>query len=70
MYIKEKFRNNGLGGKLLEHGRKQAYKLGYKKVYLATSHIGYYEKYEWKYIGIGYHPWNEESRIYEVESTK
>jgi GNAT superfamily N-acetyltransferase len=70
LFIKKEIRNKGLGGILLNHGRKEAYKLGYKKVFLCTSHIGYYEKYQWKYIGIGYHLWNEESRIYEIESIK
>ena len=53
---------------LLEHGRKQAALLGFKKLYLATDHIGYYEKSQWNYIANGYHPWGEESRIYEIET--
>ncbi len=57
-----------LGSKLLEHGRIEAAKLGYKKVYLATDHNGYYERYGWVYIGKGIHPWGDESRIYEHDT--
>lgn len=68
LFVEETERNKGLGGKLLEHGRKQAGALGYKKLYLSTDHIGYYEKYSWKHIATGFHPWGAESRIYESET--
>lgn len=56
LYIEEKYRGKELGGRLLEHGRIEAAKLGYKKVYLATDHNGYYERYGWVHIGNGIHP--------------
>jgi GNAT superfamily N-acetyltransferase len=65
LFIEEKERGNELGEKLLSHGRKEAAQLGYKKIFLATNHIGYYEKYSWKYVATGFHPWGAESRIYE-----
>jgi GNAT superfamily N-acetyltransferase len=68
LYIDEKERGQQLGSKLLEHGRKEAGKLGFSKVYLCTDHDGYYEKYGWKHIGTGYHPWGENSKIYEADS--
>jgi hypothetical protein len=55
---------------LLEHGRKEAGKLGYDKLFLCTEHINYYEKYGWRKIGIGYHPWGEESSIYSADTIK
>jgi len=68
LYIDESHRGRQLGAKLLEHGRLQAGKQGFSKLYLCTDHVGYYEKYDWKHIGFGYHPWGEESRIYEATS--
>ena len=64
LYVDEKHRQQGLGGKLIEYTAKTASELGYENLYCCTDHIGYYEKYRFEYIGIGYHPWNETSRIY------
>jgi hypothetical protein len=65
LFIEDKERGNEYGKGLLLHGRHEAALLGYEKVYLATAHIGYYEKYSWHYIATGFHPWGAESRIYE-----
>lgn len=68
LYVEKEYRGKELGSKLLEHGRIEAAKQGYKKIYLCTDHVGYYEKYGWVYIGKGFHPWGEESRIYEHDT--
>ncbi|MBH1940286.1 GNAT family N-acetyltransferase [Mobilitalea sibirica] len=68
LYIEESERGKELGSQLLHHARFEAKKLGFSKVYLCTDHIGYYERYGWTYIGAGYHPWGEISRIYECDS--
>jgi GNAT superfamily N-acetyltransferase len=68
LYVEEKYRGKELGAKLQLHGRKEANKLGFNKIYLCTDHIGYYEKYGWTHIGTGYHPWGEESRLYEIHT--
>ena len=65
LFVDEKQRGKGLGGRLLAHAVLEAKNLGFEKVYLATDHVGFYEKYGWSFIGIGYHPWGDESRIYE-----
>ena len=46
---------------LLEKIKKGAM---YDRLYLCTDHTGFYERYGWKFIGTGYHPWGESSRIY------
>ncbi len=65
LFVEGKERGNEYGKELLLHGRHEAALLGYKKIYLATDHISYYEKYSWYYIATGFHPWGAESRIYE-----
>ncbi len=57
LYIDENHRGKSLGKVLLAHVKKDAAKSGFDRVYLSTSHIGYYEKYGFTYIGEGYHQW-------------
>ena len=68
VYIDENERGKELGSRLLEHGRKEAAKLGFPIVYLCTDHIGYYEKYGWRYKCQGYGVSGDPGRIYEAES--
>jgi len=65
LYVEEQHRGRKLGKVLLEHVRREAGNLGFKRIYLSTDHEGYYEQYGWTHIAYGYHPWGEESRIYE-----
>lgn len=67
LYIEEDRRGNAYGLQLIEKVKQDTLKAGFENLYLCTEHIGYYEKYEFKYIGNGYHPWEEESRIYEIK---
>lgn len=67
VFIEEGHRGNAYGSLLLDKAKSDAKKSGYEFLYLCTKHIGYYEKYGFTYIGQGYHPWGEESRIYEIE---
>jgi GNAT superfamily N-acetyltransferase len=66
LFIDEAHRGNSYGLLLIEKAKEDARKANFKQLYLSTSHIGYYEKYGFKYIGNGYHPWGEQSRIYEI----
>jgi len=67
LYIEEKHRGNAYATLLLEQAKKDTKAFGFSYLNLCTDHIGYYEKYGFKYIGQGYHPWEESSRIYQVE---
>ena len=67
IFIEEKHRGNAYSTLLIEKAKKDAKEAGFDSVYLSTDHIGYYEKYGFDYIGQGYHPWGEESRIYEAK---
>lgn len=64
LYIEKSHRGRGFGELLLSKAKDDAKKGGFKKLYLCTDHIGYYEKYGFEYVATGYHPWGESSRIY------
>lgn len=66
LYIDEAHRGNSYAQLLIEKAKSDTLKAGFNKLYLSTDHIGYYEKYGWTYIGNGYHPWGDQSRIYEL----
>lgn len=66
IYVDEHHRGKGYGALLLEKAKEDTAKAGFTHLYLSTDHVGYYEKYGFTYIGQGYHPWEEESRIYEI----
>lgn len=65
LYIEEDRRGKALASKLILRIREDASKAGFPSLYLCTHHIGFYEKYGFRYIGDGYHPWGESTRIYE-----
>ncbi|MBT8303305.1 MAG: GNAT family N-acetyltransferase [Bacteroidia bacterium] len=67
IFVEEAQRGNAFGSLLMEKAKTDAKNAGFHYLYLCTSHIGYYEKYGFTYIGQGYHPWGEASRIYEIK---
>jgi N-acetylglutamate synthase-like GNAT family acetyltransferase len=67
VFIDEKNRGHGYGSLLLNRAKKDTKAGGFQHLYLCTGHVGYYEKYGFKHIGTGYHPWGDSSRIYEIE---
>ena len=67
IFIEEKHRGNAYSALLIDKAKIDAKEAGFENLYLCTDHIGFYEKYGFEYIGQGYHPWGEESRIYELE---
>ena len=68
LYVEKEERGKSLGGRLLNHARMEAFSLGLKKLYLNTDHIGYYEKYGWRYIGDHDHKSGEKARVYEADA--
>lgn len=67
LFIEEELRGNAYGSLLIEKAKEDAKEGGFNQLNLCTDHIGYYEKYGFHYIGQGYHPWGEASRIYQIK---
>ena len=67
LYIEPHERGRQLGARLLAHSIYEAEILGFSKVYLNTDHVGYYEKYDWRYIGDFAHQSGVDTRVYEAE---
>ncbi len=67
IFIDEKHRGNNYSNLLIEKAKEDSKKAGFENLYLCTDHIGFYEKLGFNYIGQGYHPWEEESRIYQID---
>ena len=67
LFIDEKERGNGYSSLLINKAKSDSKKFGYTHLYLSTAHVGLYEKFGFNYMGQGYHPWREESRIYGIE---
>ena len=66
LHVAREHRGHGYGRRLLDYARADARRLGFRKIYLSTEHVGYYERYGFVYLGQGWHPWGESSRIYSA----
>ncbi|WP_338090273.1 GNAT family N-acetyltransferase [Priestia aryabhattai] len=66
LYIEESYRGKSLGEQLLLKLKEDTKNAGFDNLYLCTDYVGYYEKYDFSYIGDGYHPWGSSSRIYRA----
>lgn len=64
LYVEEGRRGSGYGKLLIDRAKEDAKRSGFSHLYLCTDHVGYYEHYGFDYMGTGYHPWGETSRIY------
>jgi len=67
LFIEKKYRGQNLASLLIAQIREDTASMGFDKLYLSTDHKGYYEKYNFSYLGEGYHPWGESSRIYACD---
>ena len=67
LHTAPQYRGNRYGKLLIDGVYEFAQKYGYKCVYLATDHIGLYEKYGFCYVENRIDVWGEDSRIYKKE---
>jgi GNAT superfamily N-acetyltransferase len=66
LYIEEEYRGKNLGKLLMDKAKADTRAAGFQNLYLCTDHENYYEKFGFEFIGTGYHPWGESSRIYST----
>jgi len=66
LFIAPEHRGNNYASLLIAKAKDDAKKFGFTYLNLCTDHTGYYEKFGFHYLGQGYHPWEEESRIYQI----
>ncbi len=64
VFTAPEYRGNRYSGMLIDYACEEAEKQGYDKVYIATDHIGLYEKYGFTYLETRTDIYDEESRIY------
>ena len=50
LFVSETFRGNRISGKLIDFANEYAKDIGFNRTYIATGHIGLYEKYGYCYI--------------------
>ena len=67
IYIDEKHRGNNYARLLIDKAKVDSKNANFDNLYLSTDHVGYYEKLGFEYIGQGFHPWGDESRIYRCK---
>jgi RimJ/RimL family protein N-acetyltransferase/GNAT superfamily N-acetyltransferase len=65
LHVSEGSRGNAYGAKMLAHAASEAARLGFERLYLCTDHVGYYEKYGWRYKCDGLNLSGEATRVYE-----
>ena len=58
------YRGHRYGGQLLAYAAEEVKKRGCKQVYLATDHVGLYEKYGFSYLENRVDIYGEASRVY------
>jgi len=61
-------RGNHYGKMLLEYARMEAGRLGFKVVYLTTGEIGYYEKHDFREVGLTTFTWGRPTKVYETQA--
>lgn len=65
VYVLEEYRNKGIAGKLLNLVVCDMKNKGISPLYLLTDHIGFYEKYGWRFLCMAKNDYEDnESRIY------
>ena len=70
VYTNEDYRGKRYSQKVINYILDNAKNDGYSNIYLATDHIGFYEKYGFSYLETRIDIYEEESRIYYYDLLK
>lgn len=65
LYVDPAFRGRHLSPLLLEHARRLGWQLGFGRIYLASEHSNYYEKFGFHTIGPHAEDWGEPTQTFE-----
>ncbi|MBD5104386.1 MAG: GNAT family N-acetyltransferase, partial [Ruminococcaceae bacterium] len=68
LYVDERVRGYGYSEFMLNHAKYEAARLDFKKIYIATDHIGFYEKYGFREIGLDIYEWGSPAKLYEADT--
>lgn len=50
IFVTEKYRGHRISEKLIDHANGYAKELGFDKTYIPTDHVGFYERYGYRYV--------------------
>ena len=65
VYVDEDFRRRGIAGRMLEFVCEDMAGMGIDTLYLLTDHVGFYERYGWRFLCFVRGSDGETSRMYE-----
>ncbi len=69
LFIRKKYRGNHYSSILIDDVCQRVKNMGYSNLFLATEHIGYYEKFGFEEIGLGMYLWDAPTRFYRKSLT-
>ena len=67
LYVDPGFRGKHLSPILIDHARRRGWELGEEKIYLASEHTNYYEKFGFHTIGPDACAWGEPTQMFEAD---
>ena len=63
VFTQPEYRGHHYAGQLLAHAERAAANRGYSKIYIATDHVGLYEKYGYSYQENRIDYWGDDTRV-------
>ena len=64
LFVNEEHRKQGFAEQFLNHGLQQTQEKGFKKLYLSSDLVDFYEQKGWDYLCEGYNVFGESIKIY------